>query len=238
MPYVFIVILFCSVVSLSFAKTTYGFPVGDYSLHFNQAGEVIKPDEYYVYKAAHDNEDGFKDSAIKNFQKAASYGNTFAVYYTGLLYLQKDDFVNGYAWLSMVETKGFPHADNTLDLLHKLKNQLKPAELEAAMTLQQDLEAVYGAKPAFDRRLAWSRNFKLTGTSIKGHVPNRLKIQTDLSHDKNIIVNGTANAMGANVNGVHIRKALKSFVYEYELDYRISHGEVKLGDFKVIETDD
>lgn len=235
MQYFLMAILLSTMVSSALAKTANGFPVGNYSLHFNKAGDIIQPDEYYVYKAVHDNQDGFKQSALKNFQKAASYGNTFAVYYTGLLYLQVEDYVSGYAWLSMVETKGFPHADNTLDLLHKLKNQLSSENIESAKMLRDELEEVYGAEHAFERRLAWSRDFKLTGTHIRGHVPNRLKIQTDLSHKAEVIVNGTANAMGANVTGNRVRKAINSFVYEYELDYRITHGNVKLGDFDIIE---
>lgn len=231
MPYVFVVILFCSVVSSSLAKTENGFPVGDYSLHFNQAGEVIKPDEYYVYKAVHDNEDGFKNSALKNFQKAASYGNTFALYYTGLLYLQEEEYVKGYAWLKMVETNNFPHADNTLDLLNKLNKQLNAEDIKSANSLLTELSKVYGAQPAFARRKAWSKNFKLTGSNIKGYVPHRLQIQTDLSH-------GKITRMNTNVSPVHIERAIKTFVFEYELDYRISNGDVKLSDFEILEEDE
>lgn len=232
MPYVLTVILLSAVMSSPFAKEINDtFPVGNYSLHFNQGGEVIKPDEYYVYKAVHDNEDGFKKSAIKNFQKAASYGNTFAVYYTGLLFLQEEDIINGYAWLSMVETRGFPHSDNTLDLLNKLKSQLKPEELKAANIRLAELNKVYGATPAFARRKAWSKDFKLTGSHLKGYVPHRLQIQTDWSH-------GKITRMSANVVPIHIEIAIRSFIYEYELDYRITYGDVKLGEFEVIETDD
>ena len=222
--------MLCITTSVVHAVNDNNFPVGNYKLHLNQQGEVIKPDEYYVYKAIQDNANGFKKSAIKNFKKAASYGNTLATYYTGLLYLQQKDYINGYAWLSMIDNKDFPHADNVMDISNKIENSLGQEEMTAAKILRQQLIDIYGVEPTFARRLSWSKNFKLTGTNIKGHIPHRLSIITNFSM-------GQVSDMDANVKPVHLQRAIKNFVYEYDLDYRLKQGNVNLLDFEVLETD-
>ncbi len=223
-----LILLLCLTSWLSLAKDNKIFPVGKYSLHFTQNGEVIKPDGHYVNLAVHDVLDGFKKSAIKNFQKAASYGNTYATYYASLLYLQEEDYVNGYAWLSMVETKSFPEADNVLDLLDKLENSLSSDDMSRVNDLKVELKEVYGAEAAYSRRMAWSKNFKMAGTHLKGNIPQGIRIQTDLSH-------GTINRGTANITPIVIERAIKTFVYEYEFDYRIKEGDVIMGEIELLD---
>ena len=204
------------------------FVVGKYKLHFNQDGDVIAPDEYYVFQAIKNEKDGFKKMARQDFQRAASYGNTFGMFYTGLLYLQENDSIKGYAWLSMVDTDRFPFANRVIDLMQKLEVNLTKDEVEKANQFTEELKKYYGVSAGFNRRLKWSKDFKLTGSNIKGYIPNRLSIQTNFSH-------GTIGKMNANVSTMRLEKNLKQFVFEYEMDYRLTEGEVKMGEMELIE---
>lgn len=219
----------CYPVSSCFAaEFDEDFIVGNYKLHFSQAGDLIEPDEYYIFQAVKNEKDGFKKSARKYFQRAASYGNTFGIFYTGLLYLQEDEVVKGYAWLTLVDTKRFPFASRVKSLRSKLEAQLNSQELEQSKVFAEKLNHFYGATAGFNRRLHWSRNFKLTGSNIKGYVPHKLSIQTDFSH-------GVISPMNVNVSTARIEKSIKQFVYEYEMDYRITNGEVNMGELELVD---
>ena len=199
--------------------------VGNYGLHFNELGEVVKPDEYYTYLGAKDHYDGLNKSAINNFKRAASYGNTFAMHFVGLLYLQENDNVRGYAWLSLVPTNKGPHAEKTSALLDKLNQTLSPDELSQAEELKAKLLETYDVANTFERRLAWSKDFKLTGTHLKGRVPDHLRIVT-------------TQFGGGNASSETLKKSLNNFVYEYKLDFRLQDGLVEQGEIKIQDTEE
>ena len=100
---IIIIVLLCVSNQLYAIKVSSGDTVvGDYGLHFSQQGRVIAPDEYYIFHAVKNEKEGYKKIARKHFQKAASYGNTFGIFYTGLLYLQEDENLKvmlGFHWL-------------------------------------------------------------------------------------------------------------------------------------------
>ena len=208
------------------------FIVGKFGLYFYKSGEMIKPDEYYFFEAIENTEKGLKESALKNFRKAASYGNTFGTYYTGLMYLQDENRMKGYAWLTMANVKGFIFKDKIDELLWKLDNQMSEGELNQAKQYNEELNSVYGVKATFERRLKWSRNFRLAGTRIKGHVPTGIQVQTDhFDQSKGGLIN-------PKVTSLYMKKQIKEFVYEYPMDYRLEHGNVILNEFKLIENQD
>lgn len=236
MRYTIIIILLTIFNQNSQANTkTNDFVVGKFGLHYNKAGEIIKPDEYYFFQAMENTEDGYQESALKNFRKAASYGNTFGTYYTGLLYLQDDDQIKGHAWLTMANTKGFVFKDKISDLLTKLDHQMSHGELDEAKKFHNALKEVYGVEASLKRRLKWSRNFKITGTNISGNLPNFTKVITDLSpgYRGRIALNNTSRT-NAFIDVQSMKKQFNSFVYEYKNDYRLIEGEVQIGDFELI----
>lgn len=228
--YIIIIFLFNSGLGFSAQLTPDDYVVGTYTLHFNQQGEVIEPDEYYFFHGVNDEADGFKNSARKQFQRAASYGNTFGFYYTGLLYLQEAQNIKGYAWLSMVDTQNFPYAANVKDLLFKLESGFDQNAMQQAKDYITALDEYYGVEATFQRRLKWSKNFKLTGSHIKGHIPNSLSIQTDWTTSDSI------SKFNTNLSAKVIENSIKSFVYEYDMDFRIREGNVNVKDIELIES--
>ena len=208
--------------------------VGSYGLHFNELGEVVNPDEYYTYLGAKDHYDGLNKSAINNFKRAASYGNTFAMHFVGLLYLQENDNVRGYAWLSLVPTNKGPYAEKTSALLDKLNQTLSPDELSRAEELKAKLLETYDVANTFERRLAWSKDFKLTGTHLKGRVPNHLAIITT----PQIGYGNVGNMTVSNASSETLKKSLRNFVYEYKLDFRLQDGLVEQGEIKIQDTEE
>jgi hypothetical protein len=64
----------------------------EYGLHFDDSGNIIKPDHYYLAKGIKDDKDGFKKSAIKHFKQAAEFGNQYAMSLIALYHMQDKDY--------------------------------------------------------------------------------------------------------------------------------------------------
>ena len=222
------IVFLCLICESSPAKANKDIVVGNFGLHFDELGNIIKPDEFYFFEAMENSKKGYRESALKNFRKSASYGNTFGAYYTGLMYLQDGDQVKGLAWLSISNNKGFIFKDKVESLLEKLKHAMNESELNEAHDFNQQLDDIYGVEATFNRRIKWSRNFRLAGTKIKGYVPRGIKIQTDLS--SNSEVGGSPNSF---INDISMKKQLHDFVYEYNMDYRLVDGEVNVLDVEL-----
>ncbi len=228
MKYVLIVFLTLAVdATHATTNSNPDFVYGRYGLHFNEDGRVIKPDEYYFHLAAEAEMDGLKVAARKNFQRVASYGNTYGFYYTALLYMQSNDYVKGHAWLSFIKSKQFEFYPKVTRLKAKLEKVLSTEQLQSAQQFKAKLDEVYGVQATFDRRKKWSKSFKLGGTHIRGHVPNFLSIQTRFVGDQ-------VNTRGSgDVSAIQLRKTIRGFVYEYDMDLRIEAGEVILNDLEL-----
>ncbi len=229
---ILIMVLCCQV---SHAKTKGNdFVVGKYGLHFDMDGKIIKPDEYYLVRASENINKGFNESALKNFRKAASYGNTLGAYYSGLLYLQDNDAIRGYAWLNIANAKGFEFKDKITDLLWKLEQQMSDMELGNAKGFLQKLDKVYGVEPTLKRRLKWTRGFKLTGSNVSGNVTRGTKIRTDMSAGSGGLVNfHETTKTNTLIDNMNKKEELSSFVYHYKNDFRLTEGEVNVRDIEL-----
>ncbi|WP_154224487.1 hypothetical protein [Marinicella rhabdoformis] len=194
-----------------------GTPGIKFGLHFDEKGRIIRPDEVFLGRGLSDEKAGFKDQAMKNFKESATYGNAYAKYFLGLLYLQKKDYLNGHAWLSLLDGE-FKGADKVNSLLPRVKANLDEKQLQLAEEKLAELRETYGEYAALMKREKWRKSHKYTGTHIKGHIPNNLRIEV---------------GNGVSVTGHNIRKQIETFVYEYEYQFRI--GEVKLKETEFID---
>lgn len=194
-----------------------GTPGIKFGLHFDEKGRIIRPDEVFLGRGLSDEKAGFKDQAMKNFKESATYGNAYAKYFLGLLYLQKNDYLNGFAWLSLLDGE-FKGADKVNSLLPRVKANLSEEQLKRADSMIEELKETYGEYAGLMKREKWRKSHKYTGTHIKGHIPPFLTIDV---------------GNGVTVSGQNIRKQIETFVYEYEYQFRL--GEVNLKETEFID---
>jgi len=187
-------------------------------LHFDNTGKIIAPDQEYMWQGYKDEKDGFRDSALKNFKKAAEFGNYHAMSLVGLYMLHDKDYTMAHAWLNLINLDKFPNREYMNDIIKGLENLMTSDELQKAKLAKAELLETYGNYPALLRREKWKKSMRFTGTRIKGHIPPHLTF--------------TLNS-GVVVNGSDAKHQVDNFVYEYEFD--IGQGEVTLDDVEIIE---
>jgi|SRR5690554_1540195 len=197
-----------------------GLAVAEYGLHFDDSGNIIKPDQHYLIRGIKDDQDGFKKDALKNFIKAAEYGNQYAMSLIALYHMQDDNYVDSMAWFKLLDLKQFPNSDYLKDIMANLEKVSNPQQLQAAEDLKAQLSEVYGSYPTLLRREQWKKSLKFTGTHLKGYIPPFLTIQLN---------------SGLVVTGHNVRNQVDNFIYEYQFDF--SQGEVTLDDIELIETE-
>jgi hypothetical protein len=199
--------------SISFAK--------EYGLHFDDSGNIIKPDQEYYARGLDDEKDGFRKSAMKNFMKSAEYGNHLAVSLVGLYHMRDKKYVEALAWYKMVDTEKFENGVMIDEIISNLETILTPEEINKADELKSELLETYGSYATLAKREAWKRNLKFTGTHIKGYIPPFLKIQLN---------------SGMVVTGNKLKKQVDDFIFNYE--FNVPNGEVTLDEIEIIETEE
>ncbi|VAW46598.1 hypothetical protein MNBD_GAMMA02-1826 [hydrothermal vent metagenome] len=157
---------------------------------------------------------GTSNDAKWRLKDAAEFGNKHAQYYIGLLHLQEQDQVTGYAWLKLAG-KGISNNDH---LMASLEEQLSAAELNRANQQFELLKQTYNFQAAIERRAKWRKRLPFGGSHIKGYVPIGWKSQ---------LMNGLM------VFDFEVKRDLENFVF----DYRYDEGEVTLKDFETEDAD-
>jgi len=199
-------ILLLSLAFTSMAKTRVG-------LYFDDHGKLIPPDQILVARALKQDKDGYKELAMRYLKEAASFGNDQAKYFTGLLYIQQKDWVNGYAWLKLVHS-GTGDIDS---LRPKVETLISEEEKQRAEAIFENLKEQYSTLAGFEKRDAWRRSIRPTGSRIGGSKNMRsVSIQT---------------GSGAIVQGRELEKMLDTFTYDYEFN----PGQVNIGVLELIE---
>ncbi len=180
-------------------------------LFFDAQGKMISPDDYLVHQALKDDEDGYKNDAMWRLKEAAEYGNKHGQYYAGLLHLQQDDYINGYAWLKLSGEKFM----NNASLLPVVSQTLKQRSLtNQAEEKFQALSASINFESSIAKRVEWFKRLKFAGSHIGGYIP--VFWRTELRD-------------GLIVKDFDLRKEIKSFLY----DYRYQRGDVRLTELKL-----
>ncbi|MGJ8664255.1 MAG: hypothetical protein ACSHWU_11410 [Marinicella sp.] len=182
-------------------------------LTFDREGKMISPDDYLVHQALIDDEDGYFNDAMWRLKEAAEYGNKHGQYYAGLLYLQKDDYVNGYAWLKLAGD-GFMNNPNLLPavLATLEKRNLKQ---QADQELNQLKEQI-NFESSVAKRLQWFKRLKFAGTHIGGYIP--ILWRTELWD-------------GLQAKGYELRRDINDYIF----NYRYQRGDVRLKELELQE---
>ncbi|MCW8869714.1 MAG: hypothetical protein OQK49_03340 [Proteobacteria bacterium] len=209
-----ITLIFFLMMMLSFGHAKYG-------LHFDDNGQIIKPDQYYLAKGIKDDQDGFKQSALKHFKQAAEFGNQYAMSLIALYHMQDKDYVSALAWFKLLDLDQIPNSDFLKAIMNNLTKVSESNQIEAAETLKSELKETYGQYPTLLRREQWKNNLQFTGTRIKGYIPPFLTIQLN---------------SGMTVTGFDVRRQVDDFIYEYE--FEVGQGNVSLEDIELIETEE
>lgn len=192
----------------------------EYGLHFDDRGNIIKPDQEYFARGLDDEKDGFRESALKNFKRSAEYGNHLAVSLIGLYNMQDEKYIEALAWYKIVETEKFENGAMIEDMISKLESMMKPNEVKKADERKAELLETYGAYATLAKRESWKSNLKFTGTHIKGYIPPFLRIELN---------------SGMVVTGNKLKKQVDDFIFNYE--FNVPNGDVKLDEIELIETE-
>ncbi|MCF6300415.1 MAG: hypothetical protein L3J52_04780, partial [Proteobacteria bacterium] len=80
--------IFTSLIILFIASSV---SAKDFGLHFDDSGNIIKPDQEFMWRGMDDEKDGFRNSAFKNFKRAAEFGNYHAMSLVALYLMQDKD---------------------------------------------------------------------------------------------------------------------------------------------------
>ena len=199
-------ILLLALAFASTAKTRVG-------LYFDDHGKLIPPDQILVARALKQDQDGYKELAMRYLKEAAAFGNDQAKYFTGLLYIQQKDWINGYAWLKLVHS-----GTGDIDTLRpKVETLISEEEKQQAEVIYTNLKEEYSTLAGFEKRDKWRRSIRPTGSRIGG--------------SKNMRSVNITTGSGAIVQGNELEKMLDTFTYDYEFN----PGQVNIGVLELIE---
>jgi len=190
----------------------------EYGLHFDDNGNMIRPDQVFLAQGMSDDKAGFKASALKNFKKSAEYGNYLSMSLIGLYSMQEKDYVNALAWYKLVSLDKIPNGAYVKQMMDNLEKVMSPQELKKANQLKAELAETYGTYPTLLRREKWKKSLKFTGTHLKGYVPPFLTIQLN---------------SGMVVTGSDVKRQIENFTYNYEFNTGV--GEVILDDVEMLD---
>jgi len=200
--------------------TLFGLSHAEYGLHFNDSGQIIKPDQYYLAQGLKDDKDGFKKDALKHFKKAAEFGNQYAMSLIALYHMQDKDYVSALAWFKLLDLDQIPNSDFLKAIMSNLTKISEPQQIKAAETLKSELKETYGHYPTLLRREDWKKSLQFTGTHIKGYIPPFLTIRLN---------------SGMTVSGHNVRQQVDNFIYDYEFEF--GQGNVTLDEIELIESE-
>ncbi len=192
----------------------------NYGLHFDDEGNIIRPDQELLAQGLDDEKAGFKKSAMKNFIKSAEFGNYHAMSLVGLYHLQDEDYIKAHAWFNLIDLAQIPNRPYIEKIITNLEIVLKPKQLDKAKKLKAKLAETYGTYPTLLRREEWKKNLKFTGTHIKGYIPASLNFRLN---------------SGRTITAFDVREQVNDFIYEYEFD--VGQGNVTLEEIEVVDID-
>ncbi len=193
----------------------------DFGLHFDDSGNIIKPDQEFMWRGMDDEKDGFRNSAFKNFKRAAEFGNYHAMSLVALYLMQDKDYQSAHAWFKLIDLGKIPNREYMEEIVGNLEVMMSPQELQQADDMKSELAETYGSYPTMLRRAEWKNNLKFTGTHIKGYIPPFLRIQLN---------------SGMEITGQNLKKQVETFIYDYEFNFGV--GEVTLDEIELIEEDE
>ncbi len=134
--------------------------------HYDKNHNLIHPDKLFLIKALKMYQDGYYQSALTSFKKAAAFGNADALSYVGLMHIKslgglERDWARGYAWIKLAAQD---QTQKHKELNDKIYSLLTEQELIKTETDFKELEKDYELSATIERREKWSRRIKFKKT--------------------------------------------------------------------------
>jgi hypothetical protein len=207
-------LIFIILITYSFSIHANPKFVENTGLHYDDNGNLIMPDKFYLRLALKSYQDGYNLSAYTNFKKAAAFGNSVAQKYLGLMYLKalgvERDWAIGYAWIKLSATDR--SAENR-SLENKIFKLLKPEEVQQSELIYQQIKQDYDQIAALKRRDNWVRkqSNKIIGSHVGGQTSN--------------VYSYNPNGRLISANSTKGFEQMKSFVEDFNYGY-VTGGEI------------
>jgi len=150
-------IIICSLVLTMIASAEIG-------LKFDRHGDFVPPDQFLQARGFKSYLNGNVGKSINILKKSAKFGNDLSKYYIALMYFEKKDWTQGYAWLKLIDQ---PVKDSD-ELTQNYKAALSDNELQVSINLLQQLQKDYNPVASLQRRSQWERSLTVTGTRLTG----------------------------------------------------------------------
>jgi len=208
-------------------------PVYAEELRFTNQGDLIAPDQTYLEQAYKDESDGYHNDSMRNFIKAAEFGNPYAQAAIGYRALKDQDYPLALAWFQLIDLKMIEKSDGIVDWIDKLEAVLTPEELTQANQQLTELRDSYGKVAALENREKWRKSITIGGSRVKGYIPSNARIYSAGRVEKVGVGEFEIWVDPFYVTGDIARGEVHEFTYEY--DYRFTHGRVKLNDVEIVE---
>lgn len=198
----------------------------DIGLKFNYMGQFVPPDQILQNRGLESYQDGFHNVALGHLKNSVEFGNDMSKYIISLMYFEKKDWINGYAWLKLLNNP----VENSEEIAAKFDKNLTAQELLLVKQRHETLKSEYNDYTILQRREKWRRSLKFTGSHLRG-------IKALSNRNVLISAGGFAGRFGSNPNGLEnlslrvdnatIPKTLSYYLNEY-----LPANEIKMGKIK------
>ncbi len=202
------------------------------SARFDYHGNLIPPDEVHLFKGLEHEEDGFQQLALKHFKKSAMYGNEHAKFFSALLHMQNDEYIEAYAWLKTLDAERINRVSKVDKLLTYIQQNIPADAIKLGREKSLKLDKIYNPTAAAIHREIWVNSFQHTGSRIKGNKTTSTKIFVNARGEEGQI-GGPMMISGTLVNQQTFDRSLHDFVYNYT--YELPITDVKLQDIELID---
>ena len=202
-------------------------------LRFTDQGKLIAPDQTYLEQAYKDESDGYYNDSMRNFIKAAEFGNPYAQAAIGYRALKDKDYPLALAWFRLIDLNMIEKSDGIEEWIDKLEAVLTPEELTQSDEQLVKLRDAYGKVAALENREKWRKNLTIGGSRVKGYIPSNAKIYSAGRVEKVGVGEFEIWVDPFYVTGDIARGEVHEFTYEY--DYRFTQGRVKLNEVEIVE---
>jgi hypothetical protein len=201
-------------------------------LKFNNLGVFIPPDEILQQRGVEEYRQGHLDSSISNLKRSVRLGNDMSKYILALIYLEKEQWTTGHAWLNFVNHP----IDDRNQLIKKFNSQLSKEELKVAAAKTMRLKKLYSNESIYNRRIKWQKTITFTGSHIPGIKTAAAKsLRIDAGSLDGGLLGKNINNTGANISSSGIfsnnitnvlSRTVKDYILEYSPKENIIMGEI------------
>lgn len=174
----------------------------DIGITFDNHGDFITPDNYYLSQGLKYNKKNKKEAAINNLKKSAQFGNDYARFLIASMLMEKQQWHQAYNWLQLTDGENIEREEKITQLLNSIEKAFSPKQLKLAHESFIELNKLYGNESAFAHRKQWANNLSFSGSNIKGRIPYSITTITNKEPRKII-------------TEIELRRYIDDFIHDY-----------------------